>query len=492
MQVVELPFGEFLPDAPDYKNPGCVIADNCFPSSGGYSPFKGAEATGDLIDEVVQGAREFFRNDGRSVIVGGTSTKLFVLVGGTLTETTGYSAIGDGEQWTFAQFNLLIIATAPNNAPQYLTTIESDVTWSALPGSPPTAKVNGRVGTFHMLGNIASAPSRIQWSAENDPTAAWVTDRLLQSGLAEMQVEYGEITGITGDRYPLIFQQRAISRIDPVGPPTVFQIATIEEARGSIAPGSIVTVGWMTFFLSHDGFFATDGAQVSPIGTQRVNEWFFSNVSEPDRFRTHGAIAWGNQSIVWTFYPASDPTAYTRQIIYSWAENRWSTGSLSVDRLVENKTNATTLEELDALFPSGLETVTPNMDSSFWLGKLRTLSAFIQDGSGNSEMNLLKGDALAANFETSENEPKPGSRVSANAVLPIVENVSENTTGYVVTRALKGATEVTSTATAINSSGACPVRADGRFMRAGITIPAAASWDKAQGVQVELRASGRR
>jgi hypothetical protein len=132
------------------------------------------------------------------------------------------------------------------------------------------------------------------------------------------------------------------------------------------------------------------------------------------------------------------------------------------------------------------------MDSIFWLWQTRLLSAFIQNGSANSELNTLNGAALAATFETSEQQPKPGSRVSVNAVYPIVENSSENSTGYVVTRALKGSTETTSTATAINSSGFCPVRAEGRFMRGGLTIPAAATWDHAQGVQLDFRVSGRR
>jgi hypothetical protein len=107
-------------------------------------------------------------------------------------------------------------------------------------------------------------------------------------------------------------------------------------------------------------------------------------------------------------------------------------------------------------------------------------------------MYTLNGDSTEANFETGEFEPKPGSRVAANAVFPVVENASENTTGYVVTRALKGASEMTSASTTINVSGFCPVRADGRFIRAGLTVPAAATWDKAQGVQVEFRPSGRR
>ena len=490
-QTVDLPFGEWLPDSPDYKNPGCVIADNCFPSTGGYSSFLGSIATGDEINEVVRGAAQFFRTDGTSVIVGGSDTKLFVLVGGTLTATTGYSSIGDAS-WQFTRFNALVIATAPSNAPQYLTALDSDTTWSALPGSPPTARTSGRVGNFLVLGDIASNRSRIQWSAENDPTATWETNRTVQSGKAELKTEFGPIMAIVGDRYPLVFQERAVSRMEPTGPPTVFRVATIEEARGCIAPASVVTVGFLNYFLSHDGFWVTDGSQVMPIGTRRVNEWFFDNVSEVDRFRTHGTVNWDKQSIIWTFYPKSNPTGFNRQIIYSWAENRWSTGSLSLDWLVDNKVAGTSLEDLDALFGSDLETVTPSLDASKWLAKSRVLSAFIQDGSSNSEMFTLNGDALEATFETSEHQPKPGSRVAVNAIYPMVENASENTTCGVITRNLKGGTETTSTLTTVNAHSFCPVRTDARFVRGKMVIPAAANWDKAQGVQIEYRPSGRR
>lgn len=492
MKPFEIPFGEWLPDQPDYKNPGCLVADNCFPTSGGYGPFLGAKATGDEIDEAVRGAGQFFRSDGTSVIVGGTDTKLFVLVGGTLTATTGYTSIGVDGYWQFARFNALIIAVAPNNTPQYLTDIDSDTGWSTLPGSPPTAEAVGRVGNFLVLGNISGATSRIQWSAQNDPTASWVTDRQVQSGLAELQPEYGEITAITGDRFPLVFQNRGISRLDEVGPPTVLRAETVEEARGAIAPNSVVTLGWMTYFLAHDGFFAHDGNQIMPIATRRVNEWFADNVSEGDRFRTHGTIVWEKQSIIWSFVPTTDTTGFRRQIIYSWAENRWSTATLSLDWLVDNKVAATTLEDLDALFPSGLETVTPSMDSDFWLSKTRVLSAFIQDGSGNSEMNTLNGDALAATFETADAQLVPGSRVSVNGIYPVVENADANTAAALVTRLTKGGTETTGPSVTVNSSGVCPVRGDGRWARAKMTIPAAAVWEDAQGVQVEGRRSGRR
>jgi len=498
MQVVEIPFGEFLPEQPDYKNPGCLVADNCFPVSGGYGPFPDIVTTGDENTEVVRGAKHLFQNDGTTMLVGGSSTRLFTYVGSTLTATTGYTAIGDGNFWDFEQFNDYVIAVSENNNPQYLTDLDTDTSWSALTGSPPEAKAVGRVGTFLMLGNLSNLglPSSIQWSAENDPTD-WPTPgtsdaRLKSSGRAALQPEYGAITSITGDRYPLIFQERAISRIEVVGPPTVFNIQPIEEARGALAPASVVTVGWMTFFLAHDGFWATDGNQTTPIGTKRVNEWFFETVSEADRFRTQGAIAWEQQSVIWNFYPSVNATGFRRQLIYSWAENRWSTASMVNDWIVDSKVAGVTLEDLDALFPSGIEAVTPNLDSPFWGARSRVLSVFAQDGSGNSELYTLNGTATEATFQTGEFEPKPGSKVAVNAVYPVVENADQNTTGGVVWRNAKGGAQTTSTLTTVNSSGFCPVRVDGRFMAAKVVIPASADWDDAQGVMVEFRPSGRR
>ena len=41
--------GQFLPDAPDYKNPGYVMAKNVIPTTGGYGPFLSAAGSGDSL-----------------------------------------------------------------------------------------------------------------------------------------------------------------------------------------------------------------------------------------------------------------------------------------------------------------------------------------------------------------------------------------------------------------------------------------------------------
>lgn len=481
-------FGQLLPDGPDYKNPGVIRANNAFPSAGGYSPFRGGGTTGGGTSGVCRGAKFLARSTKDAITVGGGPTKLWVDVSGTVTVTSGYTDIGQDSYWRFQQFGQYVFATAPNNNLQYLTNIDSDVTWGAHPDAPSQAQIIGRVGDHLMVGNIAGNPYAFEWSGLNDPLAFTATAINL-AGSAELDSRYGQITGIVGDRYPLIFQEYGVSRITPVGPPSVFRADTMEEARGAIAPGAIVTVGFVTYFLAHDGFWATDGASVQPIGTSRVNQFFKTTASDEDLFRTHGTVDWENQSVVWTFYPLGG-TSFANQIIYSWAERRWSTAEVPVHWLVEGTVDATSLEDLDAIYTS-LEDVPVSLDSAIFHARGRRLSAYIPSGS-NTVLTALDGDTLKTEFETGEWQVMTGQRVFLDRIYPLVENPSQNTTAVAITRAQKGAPEVYSAPGALNVAGFCPVRADGRFARVKITIPAGAGWDKAQGVQVRARASGER
>lgn len=485
MRAEPIAFGPWRPDAPNYENQGCVTAENVKPATGGYGPFHGAVPTGDSTDGTCKGAKLLFRSDGTAVVVGGVDDELFHMTGGTVNTDTGLTSVGDN-QWVFVQFNQYVIAISATNAPQYLTALDSDTSFSALPGSPPTCATGGRVGNYLMLGNTSTNPYQISWCDENDVTD-WSSGT---SGSAELQHEYGEITAFGGDRFPVVFQQYGVSRITAVGPPTIFRIETIEEARGCIAPGSVVTVGFMTYFLAHDGFCVTDGNTVRRIGEHKVDKWFFDQASDADKFRTHGAVDWENQCVVWAYYPLT-ADGFTKLLIYSWEQDEWSSATMTVDRLVENSVGAVSIEQIDAIY-GNLDAIPVSLDSPEFVARGRVLGAFIQDGSGDTELNTLNGDALEATLETKEVQSAPGRYSSVTGIYPIVENQTVNTQCYVVTRGAKGGPETQSMSGVINDAGWCPVRASGLYNRFGMTIPEGAFWRAAQGVQPVYRTAGRR
>lgn len=134
------------------------------------------------------------------------------------------------------------------------------------------------------------APYRVQWSAEGDPTN-WPTP-LTQAALAaqssyqDLAPDYGQVMFIAGyPLYALIFQRFGITRANLIGGAEVFSFAQYEFTRGVVAHGAAVQVGPIVFFLADDGFQATDGANVFPIGTTSdnsagIDKWFWSNVNQ--------------------------------------------------------------------------------------------------------------------------------------------------------------------------------------------------------------------
>lgn len=500
MPVIEAPIGEFLPVQPKQNNPGCIVANNCIPAEGGYAPFfspsenattvtRDGGATESTFLGPVRGAALVFQSDGSPVIVGGSEDDLFVKSGSAATETTVAASVVSGEFWDFAQFNDFVFATSLANSPQYLTDIDTDVVWSDLTGSPPKARYCERFADFLMLGYIENAPTRIQWSSFNSPAGSWTPDRLTQAGFADLDPKGGAVTALVGGRYPMVFQERGVSLVQYVGPPTVWRVSLVSEDRGCIAPRSVVTIGSQTFFLSQDGFYVTNGSEFVPIGSRRVNNWFFETVDNAFISWTQAAVDWQNRCVVWAFRSVGADLP-DRILIYSWEQDRFSTATLDVDWIVGSRISATSLEDLDAMFAT-LENVAPSMDSEVWLAGDRVLAAFISGGGTESTFNTLNGTALQADWELGAFQPSPGQRVFVSGAQPVLDT-SEWSMQVAAISADNTRTETVGAYNSAGVDGVIPLRADGKEMRLALRMPAAAIWRRAQAVQLTFRGSGRR
>jgi hypothetical protein len=481
MAMIDIPFGEWLPDQPSFKNPGCEIADNVVPKPNGYGPLSGLIGQGDAAAAAVRGAAFMVNNSGASVLVGGTDDSLFIRTS-SLVETTGLSSIGSGEAWDFARFNDFVIATAVNNNPQYLSDIDTDTSWSDLTGSPPVAKRCAKVGEFLMLGNIASYPGRVQWSAYNSPATSWADSRLTQAGFVDMPEEFGEVQRISGGRYALVFQKRGISRLTYVGPPLVWRSDIISSDRGTVAPFSVVTVGYLTYFLAQDGFYVTNGASIDGIGSRRINDWFFGEVDQSAVGEVHGAVDWQNECIVWAF--SSGGMGFDRLIIYSWSEGRWSSGTLAVDWLVQTTLDGIDIESLDAIY-TDLDQIPLSLDSAEFAPKDSRLAAFV-DG----EYSTFTGDPLEANWTTGELQPAPGQRVFVNEVMPVI-SASNWDAGIGLLLRDNFGVRTNTPMTACGNGGFAPVSGEGQKVAISMVKPSGV-WAEAQGVQVRFRPCGQR
>lgn len=291
-------------------------------------------------------------SDATVVSSGGTVTTfaqanghLYKIAGGTVTDVSKAGAYTTGQSWDFEQFGDCLLATNGVDPVQDFD-VTSSTAFADLAGSPPKAYVIGKVRDFVVLGRTSDAsgsyPYRVHWSAIANPSS-WPTPltqaaRAAQSGYQDNYGEYGQVQYIAqGEEFGLIFQERGIVRMQYVGGDVVFQFYTFERKRGLVTPRAAAQIGDQVYFLSSDGFYATNGATVEPIGYGKVNRWFLSNCADLTKVRA--AVDSVAQCVYWSF-PSTGSGICDSVIVYNFAEQRWSHATATTYALFQGLSNA--------------------------------------------------------------------------------------------------------------------------------------------------------
>jgi hypothetical protein len=256
-----LPFADWRPDLSAYKGKSSQLIQNVFPRADGYGPVAGVSQ----YSQALAGARRGFfyaRNNDQSITVfAATATKIYKLNNTDFTWTDvsksggSYTAVGNGEQWQFAQFNNFVIAVQINTVPQVFD-LTSSSAFADLGGSPPQARYVAVVNRFVVLSGLGSStPYRIQWSGLNAVTT-W-TSGVNSSDFQDLP-DGGIVRAVGGGETGLITQDSSLRRmIYAPGAPYVFQIDRVAQDKGIFAPLSLVRAGDRLFFagqrrLLHD------------------------------------------------------------------------------------------------------------------------------------------------------------------------------------------------------------------------------------------------
>ncbi|MEJ0071186.1 MAG: hypothetical protein WDO24_23335 [Pseudomonadota bacterium] len=129
-------------------------------------------------------------------------------------------------------------------------------------------------------GELADAghqpPPRRRWSSYNDLTGSGGWNQ--------------GIVGNLGNADGAIFQEHAVFRMMYAGPPNVFDFLPAEGVKGCPAPGSIIQVGAVVYYLGEDGFYAFDGASSTPIGVDLVDKYFYADLDQNNLARICAAV----------------------------------------------------------------------------------------------------------------------------------------------------------------------------------------------------------
>ena len=485
---MEFPFGPWLADGVDFRNPGLEACENVIPSANGYQPARALVSSGVSVPGTIIGASSAYLVDGAAIVLVATTADLYVLRSGTATASGLTLGLAVSDLVAFEQFGASVYATTKNGGLWVLDDIQTDNTFAAGTGSPPSGNAIARVADFLILGDLidtdsTAAPYRIRWPRFNNPGGTWDTDIGAQSGALDLNAQRGPVTAITGGTSGLIFQTRGVSRITFTGGATVFSIDDFEQNRGCVAPGSAVQVGETTYYLAHDGFYRTEGTTPQPISTGRVWRWFLDNTNQTYIANVVGSVDFERRCIVWLFVGSDEQDrTYTGQLWYSWETDSWSNVDQAAEWIVQSARPGVTLEQLASEYPN-LDTMDLSLDSPDFQASGRNLQLF----SGGALCNA-SGATLAPKWTGGSLQLQENRRNFVEAVTPLVE--ADTASVVLGTRDRMTQTLTVTPETPIGPIGFAPFNHDGRYFRVTVTIPAGVEWSQAYGYQIEARTAG--
>jgi hypothetical protein len=382
--------GEWLPDQPGVT--GAVTdAVNCYPVTNGYAPFKGESNLSD--DAGAELLLTFAGKFANSIsLFAGSSFNLYKFSTADLDldalTTTGYSNI---EFWDVTQFGQTMIAANGADKLQAYDLVLGTA-FADLDAAAPAAKFVTVVRDFVVAANVSDEENKVYWSDINDETD-WTPGAASQAD-SQVLPDGGNVTGLSGGEFGLVFMERAVYRMSYVGSPFFFQFDAISRSLGCISNGSIVQYGNLTYFLADDGFYVCDGQNLKNIGEEKVNRYFFDVAAKGDlRIKMSSAVDPIRKLAMWCTPLQSGGFGL---FVYSIPLNKWSYIETTATSIASVLTATTTLEDLDA-YSASLDALVISLDDPQWAGGNLLLAGtsgqkIITFGNSNKAAYISTGD----------------------------------------------------------------------------------------------------
>jgi hypothetical protein len=477
MATTKLTFGEWMPDQPSVSG-ALTDAKNVVSQAIGYGPFptpvtfSTSNAAEDLT--ALYAAKQ---PNGDTALFAAGSTRIYTVSGvGAITQVKSGMTTGSNDRVRFTQFGKTVIST--NNAEKLQAwTLGTSTSFADLSATAPIAKFITVVRDFVVCGNTLETTQqqyRVRWSALNDETD-WTEDVNTQSDYQDIP-DGGQIMGIRGGEFGLIFLERAIHRMSYVGTPFIFQFDNISRGKGCMVSGSIAQYQGITFFLSDDGFYTCDGQNVTSIGAEKIDRFFLDNASDSDYGTMSAAVDPIRKLVIWNYKTVNGNRDV---LIYNFKTQKWTYGDAGTDFLSEASTSSVTLEQLDSISAS-IDALTSSLDSRLYVG-----GKYFLGGTLGTRVMSFTGANQTAVISTGDLD------IGANSVVtlarPIVDNGSA--TVAIASRTLLNQGVSFNTAVAASSENRVPLRSAGRYHRLKVT-PTGNNWTNAVSVDVDVTPQG--
>lgn len=480
MAIQRISFGEWLPDQPGLSG-SLTEAKNVISQAVGYGPLPLPVSIATGAGEPLYTLHTTKDSAGDTLLfAGGREGVYSVSPIGAFTDVSGTTyGTPVGGRIRFTQFGTSAIFANNADKLQYYD-VNSSSAFADLAANAPVAKYITVVRDFVVVANTLDGSTRygnrVQWSGINDETT-WTFSQTTQSDYQDVP-DGGNIVGVRGGEFGLVLMDSAIVRMSYVGTPFIFQFDNISRGTGCFEENSIAQYQGITFFLSDDGFYMCDGQTVKPIGSEKVDRFFFDTLELSEISTMSAAVDPIKKLVVWN-YPTSGNLR--KLLIYNFKTGRWTNADAVVDYLSDASTGDITLEDLDSISGS-LDALTQSLDSAGFIGGQHFLG-----GTKNEDVYSFTGLPRTGLIQTGDID------VGANSVVTLARPQVDggSATVSIASRSRLDADLTYSTPFAASDENRVPLRSSGRYHRLSVT-PTGSNWQNAIAVDIEIVPQGSR
>jgi hypothetical protein len=482
-----IPAGPWLPDLPDFGNPGLPVVRNCLPDAGFYRPFRGfAEIAEITLAANPRGLFVFRRGSQAWVLVYGGGSRLYEIASRTLAPSDisrggGTYLMNPGDRWRGLQFGNAAILTNYADVIQTLDT-NSTGSFANLGGNPPRAKyianVRGRVMLAYTNDPVdGELPTRIWWHGFTNglpDLTAWAPSLETTADFQQI-VDLGPITGLTGGEFGTVLCEEGIARVTSGGPFT-FQVENVSSSIGCTLPESVIRYGRFTYFYGREGWQAFDGMAPTPIGKGKIDRWFARDMDFEQSAKMWAApVGDIDGTLGWLYCGAGHNGRPNRMLCLNALTREWSVVDIDLDLIAPTVTFGGDLDDVTDVRWADLDAFTGDMDDpALWARNLRL------GGLLDNKLRAQVGTALDAVFQSPEIEMVRGGRMMLNRVATLR---GQGTATVEVARRERPGGPVQWTAPyAEQGDGVMRCRERGRYHAVRSTL---AAWDNFQGWDVD-------
>ena len=489
MPKVPVEFGEWRPDIALLDTKFASEIENVFAGVNSYLPVPSLlPFTTATLPAPACGLYAARRTDGGWKIFAGTQAGLYTwgYAGWTdLTRLSGPYNVAPGDLWSFEQSGTQLVAVVAAENPQVIS-IDAGTNFADLAGSPPKATNVKQIGDFLFLSGLPSNDRKIIWSSIND-----ITGWTVGLNLCDEQVfpDNGPVQGIVGAEIGYVVQDRGIRTLQflPGDTTFIFNFSRVLHDRGSVSKYGFTAIGNVLYFVSEDGFYSMSGQQVTPIGADKVNEWWLAHSDVARRNVVHALAGVNKPRIAWAYHSFEGSQTYDRVIIFDWSNGRWS--KITEYAQIWGLLASPGLDlDTDGSEPGDplLDSTARSLDSFAYVGGRPLIGAIDENGL----LGTLTGPNLAATMETVEVHLAPGQRVFVSDVYPLDDTVDGPGSVAAGTRERLQDPVVFNTPAPIEITGSAAAYSSARLHRFRRSLPAGAVWTHAQGVVVDAQQDG--